>query len=212
MRLELLEGLHRHPPSVGKQASRLRSAGFLLLVVAFVRLAELVPVIIVLAQPPGGGSVYQGLWLHAIAVLVFHLVVLAIALVFGIGLFREHEWTYRVFVANLRLPIALLVSLSFFSFVVGVFLSPLLLIVVLALVLHPETRREVDEAGYARPSFDAKMKVLRQRDVRERVPVDDTPLPFPGPRSRSRLCPECDGLNAEDAATCRHCGFALTQA
>jgi len=149
------------------------------------------------------------LWLYAIAVLVFHLVVLAIVLVFGIGLFRENEWTYRVFVANLRLPIALLVSLSFFSFVVGVFLSPLLLIVVLALVLHPETRREVDEAGYARPSFDAKMKDLRQRGVRERAAVDDAPLPFPGSRSRSRLCPECDGFNGEGAASCRDWGAAL---
>jgi ribosomal protein L40E len=194
---------------VSRAPSRLRSAGFILVIASFIRLAELVPAAAVLAQPPAGDSALRGLWLYAVAVVAFHLVVVAIALAFGIGLVRRHEGVSRLFIAQVRIPILLLGALSLFSFVVGVLLSPILLIVVLALVFHPEARRELDEADYERPSFDATMKVLRQREVRERDAVEDDSADFPRERSRSRLCPECDGLNPADAASCRHCGASL---
>ena len=207
---------------------RLRQIGSLLAIIGAINLAQAVVLVFFTASPTGDPI------LAALSELTFLLVILLIVaavffLTLAAAVFLGSRAAFQFLAGNVKVPGFLIFTFLLFFGVIwtflflvegaaillgaGVVVAAALLMVVLGLVISPETRTEVDAADYERPDFDFADRVLAQRGLHEPVPEDeqdDDRVEFVYVETHSKLCPECDLLNEEDWRFCQHCGAALT--
>ena len=196
---------------VGRGSSRLQLAAVLLILVAIIRVVEVLP-LIALATASGTGSIVRAIAFYVQFSLAFHVAFIVTVLVIALGLLLRRQGTYGFVVTHNALILSVFSVMCFVSFTIGALVSSGLFVIAILSLIHPEARKEAEEADYERPPLEAAMRVIHQRrQFRESAPpavAENDAFAVKAP-SRSQLCPECDGLNPEGVSVCRHCGSPL---
>ena len=175
-------------------------------------------ILVAFALTPWSDPILLGLAWSSWILVGFDLILVVFLTVLAVLLFRAHRPTFQFVLGTFRGPGALLLLLSLVSFFLSWALlllalaSLVALIGILAILFSPAARREVDGIDYLKADVVAVDTVLARRGFREPVRDPDggeDRMEVELVDAKGKLCPECDGYNADEATACRHCGAAL---